>query len=59
MLENLKTVILLGFMSAILVIIFGFIGSLLNLGRLGILIGVLFAIVMNFVSYFSLKEKLW
>lgn len=52
MLENLKTVILLGFMSAILVIIFGFIGSLLNLGRLGILIGVLFAIVMNFVSYF-------
>ena len=52
MLENLKTVILLGFMSAILVIIFGFIGSLFNLGRFGILIGVLFAIGMNFVSYF-------
>lgn len=52
MLENLKTVILLGFMSAILVIIFGFIGSLFNLGRFGIIIGLLFAIVMNFVSYF-------
>ncbi|MBE6486546.1 MAG: protease [Methanosphaera stadtmanae] len=52
MLENLKTVILLGFMSAILVIIFGFIGSLFNLGRFGIIIGLLFAIIMNFVSYF-------
>ncbi len=52
MFENLKTVILLGFMSAILVIIFGFIGSLFNLGRFGILIGVLSAVVMNFVSYF-------
>lgn len=52
MLENLKTVILLGFMSAILVIIFGFIGSLFNLGRFGIIIGVLAAVIMNFVSYF-------
>lgn len=52
MLENLKTVILLGFMSAILVIIFGFIGNLFNLSGLGIMIGLLFAIVMNFVSYF-------
>lgn len=52
MFENLKTVILLGFMSAILVIIFGFIGSLFNLGRFGILIGLIFAIIMNFTSYF-------
>lgn len=52
MFENLKTVILLGFMSAILVIVFGFIGGIFNLGRLGIIIGVLAAIIMNFVSYF-------
>lgn len=52
MLENLKTVILLGFMSAILVILFGFIGHLFNFGRLGILIGLVFAIIMNFTSYF-------
>ncbi|MBQ6219269.1 MAG: zinc metalloprotease HtpX [Methanosphaera sp.] len=52
MLENLKTVILLGFLSAILVIIFGFLGRVFNLGSLGILIGLFFAIVMNFVSYF-------
>lgn len=52
MFENLKTVILLGFMSAILIIIFGFIGNLFNLGGLGILIGFIFAVGMNFVSYF-------
>ena len=52
MLENLKTVILLGFMSAILIIIFGFIGSVFNIRGLGIMIGLLLAIVMNFVSYF-------
>lgn len=52
MFENLKTVILLGFMSAILIIIFGYIGSLFNLSGFGILIGLLFAIIMNFVSYF-------
>lgn len=52
MFENLKTVILLGFMSAILVIVFGFIGGIFNLGRLGIIIGVVAAIIMNFVSYF-------
>ena len=52
MLENLKTVILLGFMSAILVIICGFIGHLFNFRGLGILIGLVFAIIMNFSSYF-------
>lgn len=52
MLENLKTVILLGFMSAILVILFGFIGQLFNIGSLGILLGLIFAIIMNFTSYF-------
>ncbi len=52
MLENLKTVILLGFLSAILVILFGFIGHLFNFGRIGIIIGFLFAIIMNFTSYF-------
>lgn len=52
MFENLKTVILLGFMSAILIIIFGYIGNLFNLGGFGILIGFIFAVGMNFVSYF-------
>ncbi|RAP53084.1 MAG: protease [Methanosphaera sp. rholeuAM270] len=52
MLENLKTVLLLGFLSAILVILCGFIGRMLNLGGLGIIIGLLFAIIMNFTSYF-------
>lgn len=52
MLENLKTVILLGFMSAILVVICGFMGSLFNIGGLGILLGLLLAVVMNFISYF-------
>ena len=52
MFENLKTVILLGFMSAILIIIFGYIGSLFNISGFGILIGFIFAVVMNVVSYF-------
>ncbi|WP_084790386.1 zinc metalloprotease HtpX [Methanosphaera sp. WGK6] len=52
MLENLKTALLLGIMSILLVIICGFIGAVLNFGRVGILIGLLFAIIMNFVSYF-------
>lgn len=52
MFENLKTVILLGFMSAVLVILFGFIGAIFNIPSLGILIGLIFAIIMNFVSYF-------
>lgn len=52
MLENLKTVILLGFMSAILVVICGFMGSLFNIGGFGILLGLLLAVIMNFVSYF-------
>ncbi|MDO5821561.1 MULTISPECIES: zinc metalloprotease HtpX [Methanosphaera] len=52
MLENLKTVILLGFLSAVLVVVCGFIGSIFRLGGLGILLGLIFAIIMNFVSYF-------
>lgn len=52
MLENLKTVILLGFMSAILVIFFGLLGHIFHFGRLGIILGVVFAIIMNFTSYF-------
>lgn len=52
MLENLKTVILLGFMSAILVVICGFVGSLFNIGGFGIILGLFLAIVMNFISYF-------
>lgn len=52
MFENLKTVLLLGFMSAILVILFGFIGQIFNIGRFGIIIGLTLAIIMNFVSYF-------
>lgn len=52
MLESLKTVILLGFMSAILIIICGFIGSMFNLRGFGIILGLLFAIIMNFTSYF-------
>ena len=52
MLESLKTVILLGFMSAILIIICGFIGNLFNISGLGIMIGLLLAIIMNFTSYF-------
>ena len=39
-------------MSAILVIICGFIGHLFNFRGLGILIGLVFAIIMNFSSYF-------
>lgn len=52
MFENFKTAILLGLMSAILIVLFGFIGQLLHFGRLGIFIGFGAAIVMNFVSYF-------
>lgn len=52
MLEGLKTVILLGFLSAILIIICGFIGSMFNIRGLGILLGFIFSIVMNFTSYF-------
>jgi heat shock protein HtpX len=52
MFENLKTVILLGFMSAILIIIFGFLGNMFNMRGFGIMIGFLFAIIMNVVSYF-------
>ena len=43
MLENLKTVILLGFLSAVLVVVCGFIGSIFRLGGLGILLGLIFA----------------
>lgn len=53
MFENLKTVILLSVMSIVLMIICGFIGSLFNLGMLGYSIGFLFAIIMNFISYFK------
>ncbi len=52
MFENLKTVILLGFLSAVLIIICMFIGNILNLGRLGIIIGLLLSIGMNISSYF-------
>lgn len=52
MLENLKTALLLGIMSAILVVVCGAIGSIFSLGSFGIFIGFIFAIIMNFVSYF-------
>ncbi len=52
MLENLKTALLLGIMSAILVVVCGAIGSIFRLGSFGIFIGFIFAIIMNFVSYF-------
>lgn len=52
MLENLKTVILLGVMTAILIILGNLIGSIFGLGMIGAIIGLLLGIVMNFVSYF-------
>ncbi|MBE6487378.1 MAG: protease [Methanosphaera stadtmanae] len=53
MFENLKTVILLSVLSVIMIIIFGFIGSIFNIGSLGLTVGLLIAIVMNFMSYFK------
>lgn len=52
MLDSIKTVILLGFMSALLIVIFGAIGSIFKIGHIGILLGLVMAIIMNFVSYF-------
>ncbi len=52
MFENLKTGILLAFMSAVLIILFGVIGLAFNFGYIGIIIGIVFAIIMNFVSYY-------
>lgn len=52
MFENLKTVLLLAGMSAILIVICGFIGSMFNVRGLGFTLGLLIAVIMNFVSYF-------
>ncbi len=52
MFENVKTAILLAFMSAVLIILFSVIGLAFNYGTIGIIIGVLAAIIMNFVSYY-------
>ncbi len=52
MLDTLKTVILLGFLTAVLIVVCGVIGSIFHLGSLGILIGFIIAIIMNFISYF-------
>ncbi|MBO7720000.1 MAG: zinc metalloprotease HtpX [Methanosphaera sp.] len=56
MLENLKTVLLLSILSVILIIIFGFIGRAFGIGNLGLLIGLIFSLVMTFVSYFKSDE---
>lgn len=52
MFEGLKTVILLGFMTALLIVICSYVGALFHFGRLGIIIGLVLAIVMNITSYF-------
>ncbi|MCD7781798.1 MAG: zinc metalloprotease HtpX [Methanosphaera sp.] len=52
MYENLKTAVLLGFMSAVLIVVCGIIGNVIGIGSLGILIGLVLAIIMNFISYF-------
>ena len=52
MFENLKTVLLLAGMSAILIVLCGFIGSMFNVRGLGFTLGLLIAVIMNFVSYF-------
>lgn len=53
MFENLKTVILLSVLSVILIVLFGFIGNIFRVGYLGLLIGLIFSIIMNFMSYFK------
>lgn len=56
MFENLKTVILLSVMSVILIMLFGFIGSLFNFASIGLIIGFLASLIMNFVSYYKSDE---
>jgi heat shock protein HtpX len=53
MLENLKTVLLLSVLSVILIMIFGFIGKAIGIGSLGIFIGLIISLIINFVSYFK------
>ena len=52
MFEGLKTVILLGFMTALLIVICSYVGALFHFGRFGIIIGLVLAIGMNIASYF-------
>ena len=56
MLENLKTVLLLSVLSVILITIFGYIGAMFGIGRIGLLIGLIISLIMNFVSYFKSDE---
>ena len=53
MLENLKTVLLLSVLSVILIMIFGFIGKAIGIGSLGLFIGLIISLIINFVSYFK------
>lgn len=53
MFENLKTVLLLSVLSVILIVLFGFIGNIFHFGYLGLTIGLVMAIAMNFISYFK------
>lgn len=52
MFENIKTLLLFTVLTFLLIGIFGLIGSFFKLGILGVLIGFILAIGMNFVSYF-------
>ena len=52
MFENIKTLLLLTVLTVLLMGIFGLIGSFFKLGMLGVLIGFIVAIAMNFGSYF-------
>ena len=52
MFENFKTVLLLGSLTGILIVIGGIIGSIFHLASLGIIIGFVLAVGMNFISYF-------
>ena len=52
MIESLKITLLLGFLTGILVVFGGIIGSIFKFGILGAFIGLIISIIMNFISYF-------
>ncbi|WP_304125437.1 zinc metalloprotease HtpX [Methanosphaera cuniculi] len=52
MIESLKITLLLGFLTGILVVFGGIIGSIFKFGMLGAFIGLIISIIMNFISYF-------